>query len=277
MLRNLTLVGAVLLFSFAAAAQTSTGVLQGRITDASGAAVTQAKVTIQNEDTGVAQMVMSNGEGNFSQSYLLPGNYVVTVEKTGFTKYVTAHIRVDVDESPNLDVHLSVGEVSSTVEVTATGTLLSTASATLNTVIDSKPILDLPNNGRNPISMVALTPGVINSTGSYTPWMSGGRNATNEITVDGTSIILPENNVSINTTGFMPVLDSVEEIAVVTNSLAAEYGRTGGGTINMATKGGTNTLHGSGYDYLQNSVLNANSWANNKNGAVKSPYQQNTC
>jgi hypothetical protein len=276
MFNNLTVVGAILLFSFAAAAQTSTGVLQGRVTDASGAAVTQAKVTIQNEDTGVAQTVTSNGEGNFSQSYLLPGNYVVTVEKPGFTKYVTAHIRVDVDESPNLDVRLSVGEVSATVEVTATGTLLSTSSATLNTVIDSKPILDLPNNGRNPISMVALTPGVINSTGSYTPWMSGGRNATNEITVDGTSIILPENNVSINTTGFMPVLDSVEEIAVVTNSLAAEYGRTGGGTINMATKGGTNTVHGSGYDYLQNSVLNANSWANNKNGAKKSPYQQNT-
>jgi len=166
MLKDLTLAGAVLLLSFAAGAQTSTGVLQGRVTDASSAAVPQAKVTIQNEDTGVAQTVTSNGEGNFSQSYLLPGNYLVMVEKAGFTKYVTSHIRVDVDESPNLDVHLSVGEVSATVEVTATGTLLSTSSATLNTVIDSKPILDLPNNGRNPISMVALTPGVTNSTGS---------------------------------------------------------------------------------------------------------------
>lgn len=135
----------------------------------------------------------------------------------------TGHIRVDVDQAVTLDVQVKVGEVNSTVEVTATGTLLSTSSATLNTVIDSKPILDLPMNGRNPISFVGLTPGVANTTNSYTPWISGGRNATNEISVDGTSIILPENNVSINTTGYMAVLDSVEEIAVVTNSLAAEY------------------------------------------------------
>ncbi len=276
MYRGLTLAVATFLFCLPGFAQTATGVLQGRITDASKSAVPQAKITIKNEATSVTQTVMSNAEGNFQQSYLLPGNYRVVAEKAGFAKWETGNIRVDVDQSVNLDVQLKVGEVSSTVEVTATGTLLSTSSATLNTVIDSKPLLDLPNNGRNPMALVALTPGVVNSTGSYTPWMSGGRNATNEITVDGTSIILPENNVSINTTGFMPVLDSVEEIAVVTNSLAAEYGRTGGGTINMATKGGTNTIHGSVYEYFQNSALNANSWGNNKNGAKKAPSQNNT-
>ncbi len=276
MFRGLTLTAAVFLLSFTSAAQTATGVIQGRITDASAAIVPQAKVTIQNEDTGVARSVMSNVEGNFQQSYLLPGNYRVTVEKTGFTKWETGHIRVDVDQAVTLDVQVKVGEVNSTVEVTATGTLLSTSSATLNTVIDSKPILDLPMNGRNPISFVGLTPGVANTTNSYTPWISGGRNATNEISVDGTSIILPENNVSINTTGYMPVLDSVEEIAVVTNSLAAEYGRTGGGTINIATRGGTNTLHGSVYDYFQNNALNANSWSSNKNGAKKAASENNT-
>ena len=125
------------------------------------------------------------------------------------------------------------------------------------------------------MSLVTLTPGVINGGGS-TPWISGGRNATSEITVDGTSIILPENNVSINTTGYMPIIDSVEEFAVVTNSLAAEYGRTGGGTVNFATRSGTNAVHGSAYDYFQNSALNANSWGNNRAGAPKNPYQNNT-
>jgi hypothetical protein len=111
--------------------------------------------------------------------------------------------------------------------------------------------------------------------GASTPWISGGRNGTSEISVDGTSIILPENNVSINQTAYTPIVDSVAEFAVVTNSLAAEYGRTGGGAINMATRGGQNAYHGSAYDYLQNSALNANSWSNNRNKVKKSPYQNN--
>jgi hypothetical protein len=229
----------------------------------------------QNQATGVQQSVVSNTSGNYIQPFLLPGDYRVTVEKTGFEKYIESNIRVDVEQTSTVDIALKVGSASATVEVTASSVQLSTTSATISTTISSKQILDLPLNGRNPMSLVTLTPGVISGGGS-TPWISGGRNATSEITVDGTSIILPENNVSINTTGFMPVLDSVEEFAVVTNSLAAEYGRTGGGTINMATRAGANAFHGSGYDYFQNSALNANSWGNNKNGAKKSPYQNNT-
>jgi Carboxypeptidase regulatory-like domain/TonB dependent receptor len=276
MYKSLLLTAAVAVFSFCAAAQTATGVLQGHVTDSSGAVVPEAKVTIENEATGVAVSLQTNTSGNFSRSFLLPGNYLLSIEKAGFAKFVSNHIRVDVDQSPNVDVQLKVGEISTTVEVTASGTLLSTSQATISTVVDSKELVDLPQNGRNPMNLVRLTPGVSAQNGAATPSMSGGRNGTSEITVDGTSIILPENNVSIDTTGFMPVLDSVEELTVITNSLAAEYGRTGGGAINIATKGGSNALHGSGYDYLQNSALNANSWANNKNGAKKSSYQTNT-
>ncbi len=275
MFKSLTVAGAVLLFSLGASAQTATGIIQGRVADASGASVPAAKVTIENQATGVQQSVVSNASGNYIQPFLLPGDYRVTVEKAGFERYIENTVRVGVEQTSTVDIALKVGSPSTTVEVTADSVQLSTTSSTLSTTISSKQIMDLPLNGRNPMSLVTLTPGVISGGGS-TPWISGGRNATSEITVDGTSIILPENNVSINTTGFMPVLDSVEEFAVVTNSLAAEYGRTGGGTVNFATKGGTNAFHGSGYDYLQNSVLNANSWSNNKNGAVKSPYQNNT-
>lgn len=275
MLRNLTIVIAIFSLSLPAAAQTATGKIQGRVTDSTGAAVPDAKLSIENQATGVRQSVLSNSDGNYLLTFLLPGDYRVTVEKAGFEKHIATGVRVDVEQTATIDVSLKVGQLSTTVEVTANTVALSTTSSTLSTTIASKQIMDLPLNGRNPMSLVTLTPGVINGGGS-TPWISGGRNATSEITVDGTSIILPENNVSINTTGFMPILDSVEEFSVVTNSLAAEYGRTGGGTVNFATRSGTNAFHGSGYDYFQNSALNANSWANNRNGARKSPYQNNT-
>ncbi|MDR3702711.1 MAG: TonB-dependent receptor [Candidatus Sulfopaludibacter sp.] len=260
---------------FYAVGQTTTGVLQGRVVDSTGAAVPDAKVTIRNEATGTESLVPTNGDGNFIQSFLLPGDYSVGVEKSGFQKYVTSHIRVDVEQKVDLQVVLKIGDLTTTVEVSATGTQLATASSTVSTVISGHTIEDLPLNGRNPMSLVNLTPGVQSQNGASTPWISGGRNGTSEITVDGTSIILPENNVGINTTGYTPIVDSVEEFTVVTNSLAAEYGRTGGGTINLATRSGTNSLHGSAYDYLQNSQLNANTWSNNRNGAIRSPYQNN--
>jgi predicted small secreted protein len=275
MYRTIVIAVVLLASCFYAPCQTATGVLQGRVVDASGAAVPEAKVSIQNEDTGTGSVVSTNSDGNFTQSFLLPGNYQVTVEKQGFQKYLTPHVRVDVAQTVGLDVNLKLGDITTTVEVTAAGTQLSTGSSTVSTVIASASIMDLPLNGRNPMSLVGLTPGVQSQNGASTPWISGGRNGTSEITIDGTSIILPENNVGINTTAYTPIVDSVEEFTVITNSLAAEYGRTGGGTINMATRGGTNTLHGSVYEFFQNSALNANSWSNNRNGARRNPYQNN--
>jgi hypothetical protein len=265
----------ILVVCIAASAQTPTGVLQGRITDPSGAAVPEAKIVIQNEETGIQFTVPSNEAGNFAQGFLQPGSYQVTVEKAGFQKWASSHIRVAVGQAAALEVAMKVGELATTVEVEASGTQLATSNATVSTVISNRAIADLPLNGRNIMSLVGLTPGVMSQNGASTPWISGGRNGTSEITVDGTSVILPENNVSINTTAYTPIVDSVAEFAVITNSLSAEYGRTGGGAINMATRGGTNGLHGSAYNYLQNSALNANSWSNNRNGVKKNPYQNN--
>jgi hypothetical protein len=275
MFRGLVLCIAIVALCFSAAAQTATGVLQGRVSDSSGAVVPEAKILIQNEDTGIKFNVASNADGNFIQSFLLPGNYQVTVEKAGFQKYFTSHIKVAVGQSVSLEISLKVGELTTTVEVESTGVQLSTSSSTISTVISTRPIMDLPLNGRNVMSLVNLTPGTMSQNGASTPWISGGRNGTSEITVDGTSIILPENNVSINQTSYTPIVDSVAEFAVITNALSAEYGRTGGGAVNIATRGGQNALHGSGYDFLQNSKLNANSWSNNRNKVKKNPYQNN--
>jgi hypothetical protein len=274
---NRSLVGAfaaALVLTFAAFGQTATGILQGRVSDASDAAVPDAKITIENQRTGVKQALTTNSEGRFTQPFLIPSEYRLTVEKAGFQKNVTNDIRVAVQQTVALDIALKVGEVSTTVEVTSEAAQLATSNSSVSTVIDGRRILDMPMNGRNAFSLTVTVPGVIPGGGS-TPWISGGRNASSDITVDGTSIILPENNTGILQLGYTPIVDSIEEFTVITNSLAAEFGRTGGGLINVATRSGTNQLHGTLFEFLRNSKLDANTWANNRNGAPRPALQRN--
>src|SRR5437016_932768 len=251
--------------------QTATGILQGRVADDSGAAVPDAKVTIENERTAVRQITLSNSLGVFVQPYLQPSTYKVTVEKVGFQKYSTNGVTVEVQKSTELGVILKVGEVTTTVEVSAEAAQLATTTSTVSTTIDNKKVLDLPLNGRNPLALANLVPGVIqgSSNSGYAGWISGGRNANTEVTVDGTSIVLPENNVSIQQLALTPLVDSIEEFTVITNALAAEIGRTAGGAFNISTRSGTNQIHGTGFEFLRNSALNANTWSNNRNGVRK--------
>jgi Carboxypeptidase regulatory-like domain len=255
-------------------AQTSTGTLQGLVTDSSGAAIPDAKVNVANESTGVSHDLTTSPEGRYILPLLLPGEYRVTVEKAGFKRFVRSGIRLNVQQNRSIDVELTVGEVATTVDVVGAPPPVETNSSTLATVIESKRISELPLNGRNPFALATLTPGVIPGGGS-TPWISGGRNATSEITIDGTSIILPENNVSINTLAYTPSVDAVEEFSVQTNTLAAEYGRSGGGVINVATKQGGNTLHGSGFEFLRNNKLDANNFFSNRAGVPLRTFQRN--
>ena len=263
MRRLVTLVLVILALTFAASAQTATGTITGNVTDGTGAIVPGAKVTIENQNTGVKQTTLVNGNGSFLQSYLNPGSYKVTVEQAGFDKHVTSNIKVSVQQTIELEIALKVGEVSTAVEVSANTAQLATTNSTVSTVISSKAMLDLPLNGRNAFGLATLVPGVFPGGGS-TPWISGGRNASSEITIDGTSVIVPENNVSIQDTGYTPIVDTVEELVVITNALQAEFGRTGGGVIAIATRSGTNALHGSVFEFLRNSKLDANSWTNNR-------------
>jgi len=254
--------------------QTATGILQGRVTDSTDAAVPGAKVIIENQGTNIKLGLVTNSEGRFVQPFLIPGAYRLTVEKEGFQKNVTSDIRIAVQQTVALEIALKVGEVSTTVEVTSATVQLSTSTSSVSTVIEGKRILDLPMNGRNPFSLATTVPGVIPGGGS-TPWISGGRNASSDITVDGTSITLPENNTGILQLGYTPIVDSIEEFSVITNSLAAEFGRTGGGQINVATRSGTNEIHGSLFEFLRNSKLDANTWSNNRNGAPLPALQRN--
>jgi hypothetical protein len=274
-MKNFVIAG-VILFAFCAnaPAQTATGTISGRVTDATGAAIPEATVNIENQNTGVKQATITNSAGSFVQPYLIPGDYRLSVEKKGFQKHTTSDLKVSVQQTIALEIQLSVGEVTTTVEVSAGVAQLATTTSAVSTVITNKAMLDLPLNGRNPFSLATLVPGVIPGGGS-TPWISGGRNASSEITIDGTSVIVPENNVSIQDTGYVPIVDTVEEFAVISNSVAAEFGRTGGGVITVATRSGTNALHGSVFEFLRNSKLDANSWSNNRNGVRRAAFQRN--
>ena len=258
----------------AAFAQTATGTLDGRVTDASGAIIADAKVAIVSAQTGLKQEVRTNSTGFFVRPFLAPGLYQVTVEKEGFRRYSESNVRINVQQTVSLEILLPVGDTTSTIEVSASSAQLATSSSTVSTVIGNKAIMDLPLNGRNPFALASLVPGVVPGPGS-TPWISGGRNASSEITIDGTSIILPENNVGINTIAYTPPVDSVQEFSIVTNALAAEYGRTGGGTINVSTRSGGNEFHGSAFEFLRNSKLDANNFFSNRNRIPLSAFQRN--
>ena len=275
MKKCLSFVAAVLALTAYAFAQNATGTIDGRVTDSSGAAIPGAIVTVENTATNVKLTTPTNGEGRFYQRYLLPGIYNVAVEKAGFERYVRAGIQLDIEQTVTLKVPMKVGDVSTSVEVMANAAQLSTETSTVATTLGQKAVLDLPIQGRSPMSFTTLVPGVIPSGGSNSPWISGGRNDYNDVTIDGTSVIVPENNVSHLQIGYLPIQDSVAEVSVVTNSLAPEYGRTGGGTINMSTRSGTNEIHSTLFWFNRNNIFNADSYNNIKAGLPPSVVRYN--
>ncbi len=256
-------------------AQNATGTIDGRVSDSSGSAVPGAVVTIENTATNVKLTNPTNSEGRFYQRYLPPGFYNVTVEKTGFERYIQTNIQLDIEQTISLVIPMKVGDVKTIVEVSANSAQLATESSTVATTISAKSVLDLPLQGRNPYSMATLVPGVNAGNGGSTPWISGGRNDYNDVTIDGTSVIVPENNVSHLQIGYQPIEDSVSEVSIVTNNLAPEYGRTGGGTINVSTRGGTNQLHATLFDFNRNRIFNADSYSNIKAGVPVSAVHYN--
>ena len=247
--------------------QAPTGIIQGRVTDATGAAIVGANVTIEAQQTGFKQTQTTNADGRFVQPALPPAAYRVTVEKTGFSKYITNDLNLNAAQTLAMEIPLKIGDITTSIEVSSQATLLKTETSSASTTITQRQIIDLPT-GRNPFGLANLTVGVIPGGGS-TPWISGGRNSTSEILIDGNTGVVPENNVSINDGGYTPVQDSIGEVSVIKNSLAAEYGRSGGGVITATTRSGTNEYHFQAYEYFRNPKLNANSWANTRNGLAK--------
>ncbi len=262
----------------AALAQSPTGTPAGTSLHASGASVAKATVTITNTATKVTQTLHTDAAGRYSQASLNPGDYTVMVTAMGFTPQQQNEVTVDIAQTHPVDFSLAVGSDTAQVTVQATTPELQTQNATTEQVITGKRILDLPLNGRNPYDLAILVPGVNNvGTGagsSSTPHIAGSRNANSEVQLDGISTILPENNVGNGFEAYQPIVDTTAEFNVQTTVLPADYGRFSGGVINVATRTGTNSFHGSLFEFNRDSTFTARDYFSGPNSTV-SPSQRN--
>jgi hypothetical protein len=261
--------------SFTLTAQTPTATLQGTVSDATSAVVPDAKVTITNVNTNESIQVSTGSDGRYIRPFLPPGRYVIAVEKTGFHTVRQENVTLNIGQNRSVDLVLEVGGIAQAVEITGISVPLDVNTSSIGQVIDMKRIIDLPLNGRSAFSLANLTPGVNPTGGGATPAMGGARNAISELQIDGMTDIAPENNIGVNNRVYEPQVDAVEEFNVQVNALSAEYGRFAGGVINVATKSGTNDLHGTAYDFLRNSQLDSNDFFANRAGRGKGSFKRN--
>ena len=264
---------AAMLFLFPALvfAQSDTAQISGFVKDPTASVVPGASVTITNEATGLERKTATNESGYYVVSSLPPGFYTVTVEATGFKKFVKTRNKVDPNLAATIDAALAVGAVSETVEVVATVAAVQSETATVGKLIENSQIRNMMLNGRNPLYLALLKAGVRggslqqfaygNTHGGLS--INGSRAQDNLITYDGAiAIRIRGNNDSIGTTD----IDTIQEIQILTANYNAEYGRAAGGQIRMVTRSGSQQFHGSLYEYFRNEKLDANTWARNRAG-----------
>lgn len=232
-------------------AQGTYGSIQGTVRDAGGAVVPGAEVTAREVNTGLTQQVASNGDGIYSVSSMRPGTYEIRVHREGFADAIQAGVMVHVGDQITINPTLTVGSVSSTVQVSSDAPLVRTDDTIVGTVIDERTIKQLPLSGRSAFDLALLTPGVQQTAVSNgtsadkQPRLSGGRTRTGEFMLDGTSVTDPRRGDTV----ISPNLDAIREFAVITNGIPAQYGRLAGGVITATLKSGTNQFHGNLFEF----------------------------
>lgn len=273
----------VVALSFAACpalfGQTTFGSITGLVTDASGAVIPSAKVTLKNLGTTEARTMQTGADGLYQFVNLVPGNYSIKVDKEGFRSFARTPIVVEVNQTVRIDARMEVGQTTQTVQVTSQTPLLQPETSSLGQVIATKQVNELPLNGRNAMNLVALAPSVVpqgqamGTPVGQNPFAYGNYQMGGAVTNQGAEYLdgVPLNNAYINELSLIPTQDSLQEFKVQTNNLDAEWGRFAGGVINFTTKSGTNQLHGAAYEYLRNTVLNARDFFTPNRG----PFVQN--
>jgi len=261
--------GLILCFSVGAFAQSDNSRLSGFVKDPSGAVIPGVTVTVKEEGRGLVRSAVTDQRGYYVITPLPPGFYTVTVEHTGFKRSETTGKKLDPGIPAALDIVLQVGGTSETVTVLANTAGVQTESATVGKLVEGKQLEYLGLNGRNPIFLAGLMPGVStdlagNNYGSNTPPSMNG-SSLGMIFFDGAVGV----RTRANTTWSIGAadMDATQEVQVLTANFSAEYGRTAGGQIRIITKGGSSQFHGNVYDYIRNSAFNANSWSRNSSTA----------
>ena len=276
----------IVLITCAAAlwAQRDLGTITGTITDPQGGVIPNAKVTITEDATGLTYTVITGADGQYIRPALKPGTYSIEVEAPGFRRAAQKNIVLTAGDRVGINLTLSVGEVTQSVEITADAPLLQTESTIVGANINSKQMVELPLGGQRTFTFLArLSPGVVPAEPGARDAVGGGFSA-NGVRSNGQNNFLlngVDNNVNVidflNQTAFVvgPSVEAIGEMRVMTNGYNAEYGRGAGGVVNVTLKSGTNEIHGSLFEYFQNAALNANRWENNRNNKAKGVYQQN--
>ena len=264
-----------------ALAQFDSATLTGVVTDPAGAVVPGAAVKAVNEATNVEASTVSNGEGRFLFPNLKPGSYRVIVSAQGFKQSVSSGVVLQVNQAARLDMQLTVGSVSEEVNVTSVAPVLETESASRGAVIDQTKMVELPLNGRDYNQLALLSPGVLAATprlasigfkGVFN--VNGNRAFQNAFQLDGVDNTSYSNSYrGLNAQIVQPSVEALEEFKIQTNAYSAEFGRSAGALINAVTRSGTNTVHGTVYEFLRNSALDASNFFANKAGLDK-PFRQ---
>jgi hypothetical protein len=256
----LTVVVLALVFSVSTVAQSTTGTLRGQVLDPTGAAVANSQVTATNMETGVSIKIATTSAGTYSFPSVLPGRYTVTVETSGFKKYVKNEVRVLADKDNVVDAQLELGVATEVVEVSAGAVQVQTTSASLTNEFDANDVSNLPQaagtlNG-SPLNLAVLAPNVIAQPGGVTGIggsVGGTRPRENNFVTDG----VDDNNLGVTGPNSTVIPDAVAEFSLQTNQFSAEYGHSSGGQFILVTKTGTNNWHGSGEWYNQNKNYNS--------------------
>jgi hypothetical protein len=264
------------------AAQQVTATITGQVSDPSGAAVTNAKVTATDAQRGTEYSATTNGEGYYRIFQVSVGTYNVKVESKGFQSAQQSNITLQLNQVAKLDFALQVGNVATAIEVTGAPPELQTEATQLGQVIDERTNTTLPLATRNYVQLTLLAAGSVHpdpstftngqtTASSGRPYVNGNREQENNFMLDG----MDNNQVSDNLVGYAPSIDAIQEFNEITQNAPADFGNFMGGIISTSIKSGTNTFHGDLFEFIRNDKLNANSWSNNFTGSSRALLRWN--
>jgi hypothetical protein len=269
-------------------AQSTNASVSGRVTDPSHAVIADAKVAAINAGTNIRYEGATNDSGQYYLTNLPPGIYRIEIEKTGFQKLIKPDVILHVQDALAIDFEMTLGSALESITVEAGAPVVNTESATVSTVVDHTFVENMPLSGRSFQSLITLAPGIVLTKTSFTEQgqfsVNGQRANANYFMVDGVSAnigIASVNPISVGSGGSLPGLsasggtntlvsvDAMQEFKLQTSTYEPEFGRTPGAQVLIVTRSGTNSFHGSLFEYLRNDVLDANDWFANANGLPK--------
>lgn len=230
--------------------------ISGRIADPSGAGVPNAQVTLTNSATNVAQTAQSTSAGDYLFTGVNPGMYSLAIAASGFQRLERSGLTLALGQTTHADLKLTVGADQQTITVNADEPVLQAQTSNIQTNIAGVVVVALPLNSRNFVQLSTLAPGVELPPGTVLPRINGGRPRTNEYLYDGISALQPEPGQVV----FFPIVDDIAEFTIEADNVPAEFGRFNGGVVNVATRAGSNTLHGSLFEFFRNEDLNARNY-----------------